>query len=174
MYTDIFWIETPGVGKIGIMARPRGGDWLEDEISYFRQGGVNSIVSLLTCSEVRELQLSEEQLLCKQYGMVFYSVPVEDRCVPESEKEVLDVLYRVLELLHRGCNIAIHCRQGIGRSGLFAASVLTSLGVSVTEAFSRIEYFRGREVPDTKEQIEWVANFADKYCSRKGVFQKKW
>ncbi len=164
MYTDIFWIETPGKGKIGIMPRPRGGDWLEGEISYFKADGVDSVVSLLTFSEVIELQLSEEQALCKKFDMKFFSVPVDDRCVPETMKEILDVVSKLSSLILQGKSIAIHCRQGIGRSSLLAASVLTTLGISAKEAFNSIEYSRGREVPDTQEQKEWVSTFPE-YCS---------
>jgi hypothetical protein len=32
MEVDIYWINIPGDGKLGIIPRPRGGDWLEDEI----------------------------------------------------------------------------------------------------------------------------------------------
>ena len=62
-------------------------------------------------------------------------------------------------MVQQGKSIAIHYRQGIGRSSLLAASVLTSLGLSAKEAFKRIESSRGREVPDTEEQKEWVSKF---------------
>ena len=34
-------------GRLAIMARPRAGDWLEDEISGWRAQGVEIVVSLL-------------------------------------------------------------------------------------------------------------------------------
>ena len=156
MYTDIFWIETPGKGKVGIMPRPRGGDWLEGEISYFKEEGVDAVVSLLTYPEICEFQLSEEESLCNNYEIDFFSVPVDDRCVPETIKEILDIVSDLNHLVQQGKSIAIHCRQGIGRSSLLAASVLTALGLSAKEAFKRIECSRGREAPDTVEQKEWV------------------
>ena len=55
-------------------------------------------------------------------------------------------------------NIVIHCRQGIGRSSIVAAIILTRQGATVEEAFDRLAEARGRPVPDTPEQREWVAN----------------
>jgi protein-tyrosine phosphatase len=54
----------------------------------------------------------------------------------------------------------VHCRQGIGRSSLVAACVLVISGESPQSAFEHIERARGRSVPDTAEQKEWVTSFA--------------
>ena len=45
--SDVHWIEAPSHGRLGIMARPRGGDWLEDDLRRLVWSGVNVIVSLL-------------------------------------------------------------------------------------------------------------------------------
>jgi hypothetical protein len=36
MRTNIYWLDDSQSGRIGIMPRPRGGDWLEDEIRALR------------------------------------------------------------------------------------------------------------------------------------------
>lgn len=43
---------------------------------------------------------------------------------------------------------------------MIAACLLVRQGVSVEEAFARITDSRGFEVPDTQEQINWVASLA--------------
>lgn len=53
--------------------------------------------------------------------------------------------------------IAIHCRAGIGRSSLIAASVMTAYHIPAEEAFSLIETARGFAVPDTQEQKDRVS-----------------
>ena len=52
MLTEIYWIRLDQPGAIGVMPRPRGGDWLEDEIANLCRLGVTTLVSLL---EVRPL-----------------------------------------------------------------------------------------------------------------------
>jgi protein-tyrosine phosphatase len=58
-----------------------------------------------------------------------------------------------------GQAIVLHCRMGIGRSSLIAASVLTTLGIAPSEAFALITTARGRSIPDTDEQRQWVDLF---------------
>ncbi len=143
------------------MPRPRGGEWLEGEIKYFKKEGVDSIVSLLTLPEIIELNLSKEKNLCKENCIEFFSVPVEDRGIPESIHEIYYVVSILADHVKNGKKIAVHCRQGIGRSSLLAASLLTFMNMPVDEAFKRIEQSRGREVPDTIGQKKWVSSFSD-------------
>jgi hypothetical protein len=51
----LYWLNNSLSGRLAISARPRGGDWLEDEIEGWRRQGVGVILSLLTDSENKEL-----------------------------------------------------------------------------------------------------------------------
>src|SRR5262249_30239083 len=53
-----------------------------------------------------------------------------------------------------------------GRSSLVAACVLASCGERPEAALERIARARGRPVPDTAEQREWVLRFAEKHLKR--------
>ena len=55
MHTELHWVEAPSFGRLAIAARPRGGDWLEDEIREWRDSGVDHVVSLLTPPEANDL-----------------------------------------------------------------------------------------------------------------------
>ena len=57
------------------MPRPRGEDWLEDEIQAWRQSGIDVIVSLLTPDELADLDLTAEQELCRANRIKFVSFP---------------------------------------------------------------------------------------------------
>ena len=95
MSTELRWVEGPWKGKLAIAARPRGGDWLEDEIAAWRRLGVTTVVSLLTPEEENELDLMEERAVAQSYGLGFLSLPVPDREVPASESEVTAMLARL-------------------------------------------------------------------------------
>jgi protein-tyrosine phosphatase len=77
--------------------------------------------------------------------------------VPKSSDDLSRLVTLLETALASGKNVAVHCRQGIGRSSLVAASVLIAAGETPEEAFRHVEQARGRPVPDTAEQREWVA-----------------
>lgn len=60
--------------------------------------------------------------------MDFISFPIPDGGVPASIPAALSLLRRIIGALEEGKTVAVHCRQGIGRSGLIAAGALMSSG----------------------------------------------
>jgi protein-tyrosine phosphatase len=160
MTPEIYWFPTR-FGRLAIMARPRAGEWLRDEINGWRDVGVENVVSLLEASEVRELELADEASYCEAAGIEFISFPIRDRGVPNSSPLTRELIDKLTTKLHSGSSVAIHCRAGIGRSSLIAACVLQKLGVDSKEVFELIGRARGIAVPDTGEQRDWAFDFAN-------------
>ena len=160
MKTDICWIRGLPRGRLGIAPRPRGGDWLNDEVKAWRLSGVDCVVSALTPAEELDLDLAEEQAACHEYGLRFVSLPIADRGVPSSPSAFRETVEELIHSLDAGQTVLVHCRQGIGRAALIAASVLAEAGEGPESAFARIQQARGRPVPDTEEQRNWVRRFA--------------
>ncbi len=160
MYTPLYWIEGPWVGKLAVSPRPRGGDWLSDEIISWQGSGVNVVVSLLTDDEVQDLALENEAFECEEAGIQFISFPIVDRSVPVSEGRAVRLIERLEAELQSGRTVVVHCRQGVGRSGLIAASLLVARGAHPDSAMKQISAVRGAVVPETTEQENWIATFA--------------
>lgn len=157
---EIFWVPDLDRARLAVMPRPRGGEWLSDEVASWRRAGIDRVVSLLEAQEARGLGLAEERALCEANGLTFTSFPVQDRGVPASliaARQLVRSLHADL-LLRKG--VAIHCRAGIGRSALLAGCVLLALGVPEREVFPRVGRARGVAVPDTAAQVAWLAKFA--------------
>lgn len=153
---EIYWIKTTGPGKLAVMPRPRGGDWLEDEIRALKSLGVDILVSLLTAEEESYLELEEEGALAKRHGLEFFSHPVPDRDVPGSPQETWALARTLVARFEAGKKLAVHCRMGIGRSPLLLACILVCRGMSPNDAWLRISVARGLAVPDTLEQRDWL------------------
>ena len=66
MQVKIYWIAHVQLGRLAIMPRPRGGDWLEDEIHALRESKVDIIVSLLEPDEAVEFELEPEAACCRR------------------------------------------------------------------------------------------------------------
>jgi len=141
------------------MAHPRGWDWLEDEILSLKTVPVDIVVSLLTNLEVSELGLLNEKKLCQLNRLDYRNLPIPDRDTPSLTPATLNFIEQLYLALCQGKHVVIHCRAGIGRSALIAASVLVRAGFSVEDAFDILASARGRSVPDTVEQREWVIKF---------------
>jgi protein-tyrosine phosphatase len=150
-----YWIKAEGI-QLAIAPRPRGNDWLADDIKFLQRAGVDVLVSALTQTENEELGLVEENRCCEESGMEFLSFPIEDRSVPISFTEFNEMVGSLTDFLRKGKSVAVHCRAGIGRSSMIVASALIRNGLSVESAFRAIEESRGCPVPDTPEQKEWV------------------
>lgn len=138
------------------MPRPRGNDWLQDEIASLRDQQVDVVISLLTSEEEAELQLTEESEMCGAAGLRFLSFPIEDRRTPIDPESALQFIDLVSNLYQQGQTVVIHCRAGIGRASVIAAAVLATRGYSVANAFEMIARARGCSVPDTIEQRLWL------------------
>jgi len=153
------WIKDAEPHRLAMSPRPRGGQWLPTEIETWRAAGVDSVISLIEGTEERELELEQEAVLCRERGIAFVSFPIKDRSVPSSPDATAALVDWVVSDLRRGLGVAIHCRLGIGRSGLVAACVLRALGHAYEEVFPILTRARGLPVPDTQAQVDWVRRF---------------
>ena len=156
----LYWIDEFQPGKLALAARPRGGDWLPDEIADWKRFGISAVVSLLTSEEERDLQLSAESQEARSQGLEFVSFPILDREIPPSEAELAQLVETIDQKLSSGEKVLVHCRQGVGRSGLVAACLLVKKGMSPGTAVEKVSYARGVSVPETPQQREWVDHFA--------------
>jgi|SRR5262245_489593 len=160
MKTEPYWVEGPWPGRLAIAPRPRGGDWLEDEIESWRRAGTDVVLSLLTADEIADLGLEEEGQLFQANGIGFESFPIADRGVPSSRDGFAKLISNMFGQLGAGKTIMVHCRQGIGRSALVAIALLVLAGIDVESATQRVSVARGCPVPETPEQRRWVLDFA--------------
>jgi len=156
MKADLFWISGPWRGRLAIATRPRGGDWLDDEASAWRHADVDVIVSLLEKEEAGQLDLLGERQAAEDHALRFISFPIPDRGVPASLQEAVSLIGRITAQLTAGKNVAVHCRQGIGRSGLIAAGALIAAGTTPDEAMQIVSSARGTAIPETAEQRRWT------------------
>ena len=117
MATELHWISGPWPGKLALAARPRGGDWLEDEIGHWHHSGVDTVLSLLSPDEEQTLGLGDEADAVRAQDMDFISLPIPDRQVPGSETELAAVLERVNGKLSAGKNVLVHAGKGLAEPG---------------------------------------------------------
>ena len=68
---DVYWLrEIPDL-HFALMPRPRGGEWLSEEILGWHAAGIRNVVSLLERDEAFELGLEGEEAQCSSTGLNF-------------------------------------------------------------------------------------------------------
>lgn len=167
MWTELHWVEGPWRGKLALASRPRGGEWLQDELARWQRAGVQTVLSLLTPEEEQDLSLTHEERETKGHGMAFRSFPIPDRQVPDSETKLAKLLEKLDRELASGKNVVLHCRQGIGRTGLVAACLLVTKGLETKTAIKRLSAARGTPIPETPEQRLWIDHYASTFANLK-------
>jgi protein-tyrosine phosphatase len=162
MPTRLYWLDEVWPGRVALSARPRGGDWLSDEITDWKSAGVSTVLSLLEAHEERDLDLRAEGAEVRAEGLEFLSLPIPDRQIPKSvdEGKLADTIEKLSRTLSAGKNVLVHCRQGVGRSGLVAACLLVRRGLTPGAAVEMVSSARGVSIPETNEQRDWIDHYA--------------
>jgi predicted protein tyrosine phosphatase len=147
MKATIYSINAAAPNRIAIVARPRGGDWLRDEVNALSREGIEVLVSMLTEEESKELGLETESEDCEAVAIRFVSLPIPDRSVPSDTHDFLRSVERLAEMVRDGRSLAVHCRASIGRSSVLAVSVLVRLGWDANEASTRLNQHAAARSP---------------------------
>ena len=131
------------------------------EMAALARDGINRVVSLLEPSESIGLGLEDEAQLAQAESMSFTNFPIPDMGVPVSAQDFATLARDLYQEIDAGGNVLVHCRGGIGRSGLLAATILLQAGMDIQEAFARVSRQRGCRVPETSQQGEWLLRNQD-------------
>ena len=143
-----------------MMRCPAGDSGLPRALSRLQRGGMNVIVSLLPPYEAQMLEVADEALECERQGLLFLQFPIADYGAPNDSESFGQFVDRVITHLQDGLHVGVHCRAGIGRSGLFACAVLVRLGHRCEYAIDRVTRARGVAVPETMAQRDFLGALA--------------
>ena len=169
---QIAFVETPGNGRIGMTFCPGKHDplamtrpWARDMRTYLAAIVDWKAVALVTLMESHELDMLGVSGLgdaVKTRGLDWYHLPVQDVSVPSAafEEEWTEVGETLRKQLLVGQSIVVHCRGGLGRTGMVAARLLIELGEKPVTALQRVRAARPGAV-ETVEQEEYVLGLRD-------------
>ena len=95
--------------------------------------------------------------MAQAHGLDWYHLPIRDVSIPSAAFEVQwrEAGGVLQSLLLDGQSLVVHCRGGIGRTGLVAARLLIELGESPVTALQRVRIARPGAV-ETAEQEQYV------------------
>ena len=146
-------------GRLFIMPKPSG-EWLVEDIQHYSDLNVSTVISMLEASEIAELSLQDEEAVCIGQSIGFANFPIPDRGLPHRE-DFINLVSDTVRKLEKGARVAVHCRAGIGRSGMLVCSCLGILFGSAEQAITAVSNARGVDVPDTQEQRDFILNVTE-------------
>lgn len=171
-FVDTSQLNLPG--RLGLTFAPgkkqRGaltGHWdrdLDADLARLRdEYQTDMLVSLMEEHEYQQLQISGLRERAKDYGIEVLWFPITDTSCPESEEEFGEAVGRMVGALRAGKTVVIHCKGGLGRTGLTAAACLLSAGADLTadEAIKAVRRARAGAVENLRQE-EFVAKYARK------------
>ena len=127
-------------------------------LSRLLESGVTCFVDL---TEVDELEPYDAQL---PVGIVYVRHPIRDHGLPAEPAQMADVLLTLRQALRAGGAVYLHCRAGIGRTGMVVGCWLSEQGSSGDEALRELNRLWRQnaraedwpELPETPAQADYV------------------
>ncbi len=141
----LYWILP---GRLAGMAHPGHSDAV---LNGLRKAGIGAIVTLT------QRALSGEAI--KKFGLEYLHLPVKDFCAPARSQ--MECFVRFCdEQTAAGRAVAVHCRAGIGRTGVMLACYLVHLGEEPRAAIRKVRNVRPGALESAEQEnavYEFVA-----------------
>ena len=157
-----------GAGTIGVTFCPgkqgpgQGGTVharsVEADMDAIRRWGASAVVTLIEAHEFGLLSVTALPNAVRAAGLEWHHLPIVDMSVPDAafERHWRYAGLRVRRRLRAGERVLVHCRGGLGRAGLVAASLLVELGAArPAEAIASVRAVRPGAI-ETSAQARWV------------------
>lgn len=170
----------PAPGRLGLTFAPGkkvpglDGVWRRDlrlDLARLREVyGVGAIVNLLEDHELRRFGMEGYHDGIRAFGFELRAFPIVDGGVPGDVDGARDVVGWILERLGAGTNVAVHCRGGLGRTGLVTACCLVAVGAAPDVALREVRAARPGAVENGAQEA-FVEDFARRGVARRSSWK---
>jgi ADP-ribosyl-[dinitrogen reductase] hydrolase len=129
------------------------------------------LVSLIEPHELELLHIPNLQEAATDAGITVERFAIRDGGVPSDTAKFATLVERTVEHLRAGRTVVIHCRGGLGRTGLLAAACLRALGVDARRAIELVRVARHGTIENATQEayVQSVAVLPAPTLPRDGV-----
>jgi NAD-dependent SIR2 family protein deacetylase/tetratricopeptide (TPR) repeat protein/protein-tyrosine phosphatase len=153
----------PGKKQKGAMSGNWNRNMYRDMLRLREHYDVDLQVSLLEYEEFNELGLEGFEGQSERRKISLIKFPIRDESVPTSHKSFAKVIREIVRQLNDGKRVVVHCKGGLGRTGLTVACAIVAASrnqINSTEAIKMVRQARPRAI-ETIQQEKFVALFEE-------------
>ena len=134
---------------------------LDEALTTLKEAGATAVITAMPDTELAENQVTDMGPRCAHHGLDWFHLPVADDSAPVDDFERVWAAQQdaIQTRLQAGERIAIHCKGGSGRTGLIAAVLLTSMGLSLVRAKAQVQALRPKALQHPVHAA-WISDFA--------------
>jgi len=133
----------PGMKEGGNSERAWDRD-LDQDLAAIKNWGAVALVTLVEDFELEVLCVGQLPQKAQAIGLEWHHLPIMNRDAPylEFEEKWIVSGQRLRVQLRKGERVVLHCKNGLGRTGMIAARLLVELGESPDSAIKRVRAAR--------------------------------
>ena len=133
---------------------------LDADIQAIKHWGADIWLNLMEDEDLISVGIDPDYFLesIEDAGMQYVRFPIVDGSVPDEASNLIwksQLSPMLINELKNGRKLFIHCRGGLGRTGLIAAKLLVELGLEPEQAISITRQVRKGAI-ENKSQEHWV------------------
>ena len=156
-----------GSGRIGMTFCPgkcdphaMTGAWARDlsvDLQAMRDWGAGTLVTLMEEHELESLAVSALGEAARARGLDWIHLPIRDVSIPDHRfvQRWPAIRQELAARLEMGQSVVVHCRGGLGRTGLVVGLLLVEAGVPPYEALNAVRGARPGAL-ETREQERYL------------------
>lgn len=123
--------------------------------------GVNVLAPLIEDFEFDMLGMDGYHAAAELNNLHVKPFAIPDQHAPPRRRDFAGFVDELMTDLLDGRSVVVHCRGGLGRAGLAAACLLVQGGMAAQEAIALVRRTRDPKAIETREQEQFVHDFAD-------------
>ena len=143
----------PGIKDTSSLANRQDRD-LEQDVQTIASWQAKAALTLMETKELERYGVANIREVMTRHQIQWYHFPIQDMCIPDKRIEHIwsEISAGLRSTIVSGGNVLVHCRGGLGRSGMIAARILVELGWNPEPAIQKVREVRPGAIETTDQE----------------------
>lgn len=152
-------IKEPSPAQIGFCPCPGSASSLDEDIAVIEAWQAAFVVTLVEQAEITLIGIDSIGEKLAALGIGWHHLPIVDFGIPSdaSDEAWAALSSKLHQSLDEGGKVLVHCRGGLGRSGMIAMRLLVERGTAPDKAASIVRSARPGAI-ETDAQYAWASS----------------